>query len=50
MESKLEAVIHYAHQIGLEINASKIKLMRINTKNRQLLEIDGTRIEEVDTL
>lgn len=48
IRKKLERLQHNAKKVGLKINVSKTKLMRIRTNNTQPLSINGVAIEDVE--
>jgi len=48
MRDKTRALEEHGAKVGLKINASKTKLMRIGTKRRDSVLIPGERVKEVD--
>lgn len=50
LAEKLNRLVHYGKQVGLKVNVSKTKLMRLNTgTNLSPLLIDGETIDEVES-
>lgn len=49
MSFKLDKLKEYSAMTGLRINVNKTKEMRMNVSTRENLEIDGNRIERVDS-
>jgi len=39
---------HEAERVGLKVNVDKCKLLRINSRNNDVLEVNGRGIEDVD--
>jgi hypothetical protein len=48
IQTKCNLLSKHAKSTGLKINAAKTKSMRMNTKNTQPIEIEGTVVDEVD--
>jgi len=48
MQRKCNLLNQHAKSTGLKINASKTKSMKMNTKQTQPIDIDGTPVEEVE--
>ena len=47
MQSKLTRLEEISMKTGLRISKSKTKMMRVNTKNAERIELDGDEIKEV---
>ena len=48
MQEKTSRIESYAGQVGLKINTSKTKIMRMNTKARTDITVNGNPLENVD--
>ena len=48
MQSKLTRLAKISMQTGLRISKSKTKVMRVNTRNADKIELDGEEIDEVE--
>ena len=48
MQSKLTRLAKISMQTGVRISKSKTKLMRVNTRNTDRIELDGDEIDEVE--
>lgn len=48
MQSKTNRLHNYSKQLGLMINNSKTKVMRINTKSHHAINIKDQHVESVD--
>ena len=49
IEYSLRRLVKYAAQVGLKINVTKTKLIRINTTTSCTLVVDGQTIEEIES-
>ena len=48
IQTKTDKLAHEAERVGLTINVDKCKLLRINSRNNDMVEVNGKGIEDVD--
>ena len=46
--TKTDKLAHEAERVGLKVNVDKCKLLRINSRNNDVVEVNGQEIEDVD--
>ena len=47
-QEKTDKLAHEAGRVGLKVNVDKCKLLRINSRNNDMVEVNGQGIEDVD--
>ena len=50
IQTKTDKLAHEAERVGLKVNVDKCKLLRINSRNNDVVEVNGRGIEDVDRL
>ena len=48
IQAKTDKLTHKAERVGLKVNVDKCKLLRINSRSNDVLEVNGRGIEDVD--
>ena len=48
IQTKTDKLAHEAKRVGLKVNVDKCKLLRINSRNNDVVEVNGQEIEDVD--
>ena len=48
IQTKTDKLAHEAERVGLKVNVDKCKLLRINSRNNDVVEVNGRGIEDVD--
>ena len=48
IQAKTDKLTHEAERVGLKVNVDKCKLLRINSRNNDVVEVNGRGIEDVD--
>ena len=48
IQTKTDKLAHEAESVGLKVNVGKCKLLRINSRNNDVVEVNGRGIEDVD--
>ena len=48
IQTKTDKLAHEAEMVGLKFNVDKCKLLRINSRNNDVVEVNGRGIEDVD--
>ena len=48
IQTKTDKLAHDAERVGLKVNVDKSKLLQINSRNNDTVEVNGQEIEDVD--
>ena len=48
IQTKTDKLAHEAERVGLTVNVDKCNLLRINSRNNDMVEVNGKGIEDVD--
>ena len=48
IQTKTDTLAHEAGRVGLKDNVDKCELLRINSRNNDMVEVNGRGIEDVD--
>ena len=48
IQTKTDKLAHEVGRVGLKLNVDKCKLLRINSRNNDMMEVNGREIEDVD--
>jgi len=48
IQTKTDKLAHEAERVGLKVNVDKCKLLQINSRNNDVVEVNGRGIEDVD--
>ena len=48
IQTKTDKLVQEAGRVGLKVNVDKCRLLRINSRNNDVVEVNGRRIEDVD--
>ena len=48
IQAKTDKLTHEAERVGLKVSVDKCKLLRINSRSNDVVEVNGRGIEDVD--